>query len=175
VFIRRLLREKVERDFGRKVEWVAIDHYNASHADIHLLIRGVDADGQELRIDESYLWKQGGLRQRARELATQMLGLRTGEEIQRSLERAAHSPEWTRLDITLEKQRTGNVVHIGCGQEWKRKRLHVLQERGYAWQVGEDAWEMSSRWNPREFDALRKERRQHARERSRELEQELSW
>jgi hypothetical protein len=46
---------------------------------VHLLIRGRDAEGRDLRIDHTYLW--GGLRQRAREVATGLLGMRTRQEI----------------------------------------------------------------------------------------------
>jgi type IV secretory pathway VirD2 relaxase len=177
-FVRRLMKDKVERDFGQKVEWVAITHYNTAHSHMHLLIRGVDAHGHELRIDHTYLWN-GGLRQRAREVATELLGWRTGEEIKQSLERAVHSHEWTRLDMALEKQREGHVVRIRDEQTWERKRLQTLTDRGFAWQVEENVWEMSTRWNPREFDALRKERRQraqeHVKEHMQERERELEW
>src|SRR5262249_43283034 len=48
-YVRRLMTEKIEPDLGRKVQWVAIEHRNTGQRHAHLLIRGRDAEGKELR------------------------------------------------------------------------------------------------------------------------------
>ena len=53
-YVRRLMAQ-VERDQGRRVEWAAVNHYNTEHPHAHLVIRGVDRQGRELRFERSYL------------------------------------------------------------------------------------------------------------------------
>src|SRR5579872_5235362 len=54
VYVRRLMAT-LERDIGRKVEWAAVNHYDTSHPHAHIVVRGVDRDGRELRIDRGYI------------------------------------------------------------------------------------------------------------------------
>jgi type IV secretory pathway VirD2 relaxase len=68
VYVRGLMTT-VERDLGRKVEWAAVNHYDTEHPHAHLVVRGVDRAGHELRLDREYI--SSGLRFRAQELATQ--------------------------------------------------------------------------------------------------------
>src|SRR6059036_2600449 len=65
----RALVSHMERDLGTHLEWVAIDHYNTDNPHVHLLVRGRDGAGRELRIPREYL--SSGLRHRSQELATQ--------------------------------------------------------------------------------------------------------
>jgi hypothetical protein len=59
LYVRRLMAQ-VEQDLGRKVEWAAVNHYNTEHSHAHLVIRGVDREGRELRLERSYI--SNGLR-----------------------------------------------------------------------------------------------------------------
>lgn len=144
-FTRRFVTEKVEPDVGRKVQWVAILHRNTGTPHVHLLIRGRDRAGQELRIDGGYLW--GGLRQRARELATQMRGWRGREEIEQEQERTVTARRWTKLDQSLSRKRAGRwVVVDDTVTPAERARLVELERRGLAWRVDAERWEMSHTW-----------------------------
>jgi hypothetical protein len=151
-FVRRFIAEKIERDLGVRVQWMAIVHTNTEHPHVHLLIRGRDADGHPLRIDGEYLW--GGIRQRARELATQMLGMRTQMEIDADRARAVTAPRWTELDHALHTQLDGER-RIGFGVSltgMQHARLTELVRRGLAWPDA-DGWTLSTRW-----EAIMKER-----------------
>jgi hypothetical protein len=158
-FVRRLIAEKIEPDLGRTVEWVAIEHRNTRQRHAHLLIRGRDADGRELRIDERYLW--GGLPQRARELATQMLGWRTRDEIERERTRAVTARSWTALDRSLSMKRHGRTVVVDeIVTPHERARLAELGRRGLAWRDGADRWELSDHWEARAMSGLEQKHQQ---------------
>jgi len=71
--VRRLMT-RVEQDLGRKVEWAAVNHHDTGHPHAHIVVRGIDRGGQELRFERSYI--ATGMRWRAQEIATQELGPR---------------------------------------------------------------------------------------------------
>ena len=94
--------EQVQKDLGRKLEWIAIDHYNTDQYHLHFCIRGVDLDGFEVRIDKGYI--KEGARKISKQLLTQKLGLRTDDYI---IERRAKSvtlEHITELDRILERE-----------------------------------------------------------------------
>lgn len=66
------LMARMEADLGRPLEWVAAVHHNTGRPHAHVIVRGKDRDGQDLYIRTDYL--QHGLRYRASQLATQLLG-----------------------------------------------------------------------------------------------------
>ena len=81
VYVRRLMGT-LERDIGRKVEWAAVNHYDTSHPQARIVVRGVDRDGREVRIDRGYI--SAGMRWRAQELATEELGPRPEKDVRRA-------------------------------------------------------------------------------------------
>ena len=81
----RDLAEQMEKDLGTRLDWVAVDHWNTEHPHIHLIVRGMRDDGQDLVIARDYI--KEGMRDRARDLITQELGPRTEHDIRRTLER----------------------------------------------------------------------------------------
>src|SRR3546814_4344575 len=58
---------------------LAVDHYNTGHPHSHILLRGVDQDGDNLVIARDYISR--GLRERAAELVELDLGPRSDREI----------------------------------------------------------------------------------------------
>lgn len=53
-FIRDLMHQ-AETDFGTKLDWVAVDHFNTGHPHTHIVVRGKDDHGQDLVIARDYL------------------------------------------------------------------------------------------------------------------------
>jgi type IV secretory pathway VirD2 relaxase len=47
---------------------VGVDHWNTQHPHVHVIVRGVDDDGQDLVISRDYI--KEGVRARARDLVT---------------------------------------------------------------------------------------------------------
>jgi hypothetical protein len=77
-FARELVAQ-MEEDLGRRLVWAAVNHHNTEHPHVHLVVRGVDVDGKELRIPPRYI--QQDMRARAQHILTRELGLRTEADI----------------------------------------------------------------------------------------------
>lgn len=92
----RDLAGQMEKDLGTRLDWVAVDHWNTEHPHVHLIVRGVRDDGENLVISRDYI--KEGMRDRARDLVTQELGPRTDLEIRRTLERQIDAERWTSID-----------------------------------------------------------------------------
>ncbi len=69
-FTRDLTRQ-MQEDLGTKLDWVAIDHWNADNPNV-LLVRGVDESGADLVIERDYIGRC--MRSRAEDLVTRELG-----------------------------------------------------------------------------------------------------
>ena len=141
---------QMEKDLGTKLDWVGVDHWNTEHPHVHLIVRGVREDGENLVISRDYI--KEGMRDRARDLITQELGPRTDQEIRRTLERQIAAERWTNLDRQLARDstRTG-VIDLAPHADrqpdefhaLKVGRLRKLESLGLANQIGPGQWVMS--------------------------------
>lgn len=148
-FTRELVGQ-MEKDLGTKLDWVAVDHWNTEHPHVHLIVRGVREDGENLVISRDYI--KEGMRDRARDLITQELGPRTDHEIRRTLERQIDTERWTNLDRQLARDsyRTG-VVDLAPRPDHqpdefhalKVGRLRKLESLDLADQIGPGQWAIS--------------------------------
>jgi type IV secretory pathway VirD2 relaxase len=109
VYVRRLMAT-VERDVDRKLEWAAVNHHDTEHPHTHVVVRGIDRDGREVRLARAYI--SHGLRVRAQELATQELGPRQEIEIRRAREREVTQGRFTSLDREIERRARDNRVEV---------------------------------------------------------------
>jgi type IV secretory pathway VirD2 relaxase len=145
------LMRQMELDLNTSLEWVAIDHHNTDHDHVHLLIRGVDAQGKPLTIEPHYI--ANGVRQRAQELLTRELGLRTTHDISQARERQIEKNYVTEIDRSLRyKARDGVVTYETpvpqqtLSRERRTqeiKRLKYLETLGLATQTGKKTWRLS--------------------------------
>ena len=148
----RELVEQMEKDLGTGLDWVAVDHWNTEHPHVHLIVRGVREDGENLVISRDYI--KEGMRDRARDLITQELGPRTDQEIRRTIEREVESERWTNLDRQLARDayRTG-VVDLAPRSDrqpdefhaLKVGRLRKLEGLGLAEEIGPGQWTISEK------------------------------
>ncbi|CAA0102871.1 Uncharacterised protein [Starkeya nomas] len=138
---------QMEKDLGTRLDWVAVDHWNTEHPHVHLIVRGVRDDGQDLVIARDYI--KEGMRDRARDLITQELGPRTDLDIRRTLERQIDTERWTQLDRQLVRDgRDAGIIDLAPvpGQQpdefhaLKVGRLRKLETLGLASQVGNAQW-----------------------------------
>ncbi|MGH7294850.1 MAG: DUF3363 domain-containing protein, partial [Polyangiaceae bacterium] len=106
----RSLMARVEKDLGQPLEWAAVNHYDTAHPHAHIVVRGVDSRGQEVRFDRAYI--SNGLRLRAQELATLELGPRTELEVHQARTKEIAQERYTSLDRELERRAEGNVVTL---------------------------------------------------------------
>ncbi len=124
-FTRELVGQ-MEKDLGTRLDWVAVDHWNTEHPHVHLIVRGVRDDGENLVISRDYI--KEGMRDRARDLITQELGPRTDQEIRRTLERQVEAERWTNLDRQLARDahRTG-IVDLAPHADRQPDEFHALK------------------------------------------------
>jgi type IV secretory pathway VirD2 relaxase len=148
-FTRELVGQ-MEKDLGTRLDWAAVDHWNTEHPHVHLIVRGVRDDGENLVISRDYI--KEGMRDRARDLITQELGPRTDHDIRRGLERQIETERWTDLDRQLARDgyRTG-IVDLAPHPDrqpdefhaFKVGRLRKLERLGLAEEIGPGQWTMS--------------------------------
>lgn len=139
--------KQLEADLGVRIEWIAQDHYNTDQPHVHIALRGVDANGRELRIDPEYIKR--GLRLRAQQEATRRLGLRTERDVLLAAEREVTKARFTDLDRRLKAKalRNDGVVDYFKGAVSELdvsmvKRLAHLESMGLATRVGERRWRL---------------------------------
>lgn len=93
---------QMERDLGVKLDWMAIDHHNTDNPHTHVIVRGMRRDGAELILPREYV--SHGLREAARDVATDRIGPRGREDERLRLERDAHAQSYNRLDRAIETE-----------------------------------------------------------------------
>ncbi|RUV84131.1 DUF3363 domain-containing protein [Mesorhizobium sp. M5C.F.Ca.IN.020.14.1.1] len=151
----RDLVDQMEKDLGTKLDWVAVDHWNTEHPHVHLIVRGVRDDGENLVISRDYI--KEGMRDRARDRITQELGPRTDHDIRRALERQVEAERWTNLDRQLKRDSiTSGIIDLAprAGEQpdeynaLKVGRLRTLEIFGVAHQVGHSQWFLSDEAEP---------------------------
>lgn len=104
-FVREVMR-RVETDLETKLEWLAVNHFNTDNPHTHILVRGVDDKGAELRIHPEYI--KTGVRHRAAEVATELLGPRDPEDIELARRKEVTAERLTGLDRRIEAALDGN-------------------------------------------------------------------
>jgi type IV secretory pathway VirD2 relaxase len=149
-YVRRLM-DQVQRDLGRKVEWAAVNHYDTGHPHAHIVVRGVDREGHELRFERSYI--ASGMRWRAQEIATQELGLRHEFEVRRAHAREITQDRFTSLDRELERLSTDGKLELRSPKRSTRvdssilvARLENLEAMRLAERLSSNRWSFSDGW-----------------------------
>jgi len=149
------LMAQVEKDLGTRLDWAAIDHWNTEHPHVHIIVRGVGDDGQNLVISRDYI--REGMRGRAGELITRELGPKTELDIRRSLERQVEAERWTQIDRDLvrRQQSHGMIdmapdpdVHPDADHALKLGRLRKLERLTLAEQVKPGLWVIADNAEP---------------------------
>jgi type IV secretory pathway VirD2 relaxase len=142
---------RVERDLDRKLEWLAVNHYNTDHPHAHIVIRGVDRHGRELRLDRGYI--SNGLRWCAQEIATEELGPRLDRDVERTHAKEVTQERFTSLDRELERRTVESHVEV---PSWRRPgrieesmlvaRLEHLEGLRLAERVSPSLWSLREGW-----------------------------
>jgi hypothetical protein len=92
----------------------------------------------------SYLHE--GIRERAQEVATRLIGVRLAPELEQAAARAVTRRGWSALDQSIRgKLSAERTVADGQLTPRERERLAALATRGLAWRLT-DAWHLSPRW-----------------------------
>ncbi|MFZ0934128.1 MAG: DUF3363 domain-containing protein [Bryobacteraceae bacterium] len=163
----RGLIERMEEDLGTDLEWVAVEHHNTEHPHVHIVVRGVRADGQSLRLSRDYV--QQGIRSIAQDLCTRQLGYRTQRDAAEAERREITEERFTSLDRRLLRDAqeissdlgpsyfavTRNPIQAGWTEmarlraQHELARLAVLGRMGLAESMGPNRWRVR-----RDFDQV---------------------
>lgn len=98
----RDVMERAERALGTRLEWLAVDHFDTDNPHSHILLRGRRGNGRALVLPRDFV--RHGLRDIAREVATETLGPRRRSQEKEALAREARAHRPTRLDALLDRQ-----------------------------------------------------------------------
>lgn len=155
-YTRELMRQ-VGRDLDARLDWVAAEHHDTGRAHVHLLLRGRDQDGRDLKMPREYL--RAGIADRAEQIATRELGPRLETERSRDLdrraERTAGAEQPTYLDELLRERVRDNQVRVeSLPQEGHLRaalvqRLNRLEDWGLAQRREDGAWRLDPAFEDR--------------------------
>jgi type IV secretory pathway VirD2 relaxase len=135
----RQVMARIGSDLGTKLDWFGINHHNTDNPHAHVMIRGRREDGTDLVIPRQYL--SHGMRERACEVATELLGERSVEQVQEAKLKEVQAERFTSLDRMIERCLEGGRIDvsptrsIGFGPEDRglvTARLQHLQTLGLA-------------------------------------------
>jgi hypothetical protein len=153
----KALMEGMSQDLGMQLDWVAVVHHNTDHPHVHVALRGVSKDGQEIKLTREYIQK--GIRLRAEDLATAQLGIRTEADIAESHRREVVQRRFTPLDRFIAKQQPANAKgqdfparanpadptlkpYQRQQEQFLANRLRSLAAMGLATEKGPGEWEV---------------------------------
>lgn len=142
----RRLMAQMEDDLGTRLSWVAVDHFNTGHPHTHIVVRGVDDQGQDLVIARDYLSE--GLRLRLESQLELDLGPRSAREIAARETRERETPGLTRLDrrlLALQDARHELTVPPTPPDQHAAltARLHRLERLGLSEALDDNRWRLS--------------------------------
>jgi type IV secretory pathway VirD2 relaxase len=153
----RRLIQRMEKDLGTRLEWVAAAHFNTEHPHVHIALRGIDQNGSPLRIPRDYI--RSGIRFHAENLATEVLGFRTERDAADARQREITQARYTSLDRIMQRSNDGQsssftiATDISApGLSDRERSLHQdlsarlarLEKMGLAKSVASQKWVVQS-------------------------------
>src|ERR1700677_3116234 len=112
--LRRLttdLMERMEKDLGTDLEWVAVEHHNTEHPHVHVVVRGLRTDGTSLRMSREYI--QQGIGSAAEHLCARQLGFRTELDAAEGERREISESRFTSLDRRIMREASNPNADFG--------------------------------------------------------------
>jgi type IV secretory pathway VirD2 relaxase len=160
VDLKRLTRDllsEMQTDLGMPLEWVAVAHFNTDHPHVHLALRGVGAEGRQVRLSRDFI--REGIRHIAEDHCTRQLGFRTEFDAAAAQRREVHQMRYTSLDrviqrdaktagdtespfftVTKDPSRAGLGPTISLTERRTAERLMFLTSMGLAESTGPKTW-----------------------------------
>jgi Protein of unknown function (DUF3363) len=148
----RQLMRQVEKDTGRGLIWAAVNHHDTDNPHVHIVVRGVDRDGDDLRFDRGYL--SFGMRWRAQEILTRELGRRSELNMSGGSEVEVRREAFTEIDRAIAKNSSpdGSVTlaKLLAAPDGERQacldRLQALEEMQLATRESAGVWRLAGGW-----------------------------
>jgi type IV secretory pathway VirD2 relaxase len=151
IFTRDLMAQ-MEKDLDRRLLWAAVNHHNTDHPHVHIVVRGVDAEGEEFRIPPRYI--KNDMRIQAQQLLTRELGPRAELEIARQRSQEIGQERLTSIDRRMAPlvSAEGHLSPRDLAklprdeQSTLLARLVTLARLGVARKLPHGAWELAPGW-----------------------------
>ena len=152
----RDLMAEVQTDLGMPLEWLAVAHLNTEHPHVHVALRGVGTEGQQVRLSRDFI--REGIRHIAEDYCTRQLGFRTEFDASEARRLEIHQHRYTSLDRLIQREaeagdptnspfftitRDPSPAGIGPGSLSERhtaERLMFLSSVGLAESAGPKRW-----------------------------------
>ncbi len=146
----------MESDLKTRLDYVAVVHYDTDQPHVHVVINGKDDAGGDLVISRDYIGH--GMRERASEIATRQLGMRSELEIQSAIDKEVTAHRMTGVDHQIIKMSesnpdgqvdltmpppSGNNFMIRARNQ-KLARLNELERLGLADEVRPGVWRIDN-------------------------------
>jgi type IV secretory pathway VirD2 relaxase len=112
-YVRDVMR-RVQRDLGTDLTWLAVNHHNTDNPHAHIVLRGRKPDGTDLVIPRHYI--AYGIRDRASEVATELLGERSVREVKLARSKGVTAERFTSLDRIIERHLKDGAINVGPAQ-----------------------------------------------------------
>lgn len=152
----RSVMHAVSADLKTKLEWYGVCHHNTDNAHAHVVLRGVDDQGQPLVISRDYL--SHGFRQVAEREASIRLGLRDQSDLERGIAQVVFEERFTFIDrefvqardqsgegvVRLEPLEPDSREVLHKSRMNKLKRLAFLESRGLAKEQRAGVWKIDN-------------------------------
>ena len=133
------------QDLGTNLTWVAVVHDHNDRPHVHVALRGLRQDGENLWIPRDTI--RHGIRQRSQELATRELGPRTLRDVERAREAGVKARYVGALDLEIEQRAAANrsirfrrEPAPGTPRHHLWRRLEHLQSLGVTFREGPHDW-----------------------------------
>ena len=101
----RLFVSRMEQQTGRTYDWQAAVHTDTGHNHVHLVINGLDTNGEAFRFSPGFI--KSFARENAQEILTHCYGERTEVQIAAAKNRRITASRWTEYDEVLDE----SLVH----------------------------------------------------------------
>jgi type IV secretory pathway VirD2 relaxase len=153
----RDLMGRLEKDLHVQFEWVAVAHFNTEHPHVHVALRGVGRNGEEIRLARDYV--KTGMRAIAEDYCTRQLGHRTERDAIEAERREIREKCFTSLDRMIVRKampgfdepysttmtatadwKPAPGSFSGARQRHMMARLIVLESMGLAWSSANGDW-----------------------------------
>ncbi|MCH2458827.1 MAG: DUF3363 domain-containing protein, partial [Henriciella sp.] len=148
----REFMSQVEKDLGRRLDWVAANHHDTAQPHVHIVIRGGNTRNGALLIARKYITQ--GFRARAQVLVTLELGQRRLREMAAARSNEAEREALTAIDHDIARSLTGGRYTPESergglsrfdGAVLKR-RLRFLETLDLAARLEDGRWAMQEGW-----------------------------
>ena len=135
----RDLMQRMEQDLGTRLEWVGVTHFNTDNPHVHVALRGVRDNGQQLTLSRDYI--TFGIRNLAADLCTRQLGYRSQTDVVEAQHREVRQERFTSLDRAIAREDPGVAGAEGFAvrrdpaerrNQFVVARLQMLKEMGLA-------------------------------------------